>query len=134
MTQYIRTKPEALYCVGVPLILFLILSALLPAFMTPAWQAYLAAVLLACFPTAAIVLGRWQWGRVNQPVLNVVSTLSIVIAAALLGPVVLIANLIALCQDKYPLDPMSKLRIRPLIYGVGIALLLSGVLDTLLVL
>lgn len=134
MTRLIRTKPEALYCVGVPLMLFLLLNAILPVFLTPAWLGYAAALLLACFPTAAIVLGRWQWGRAGHPVLRVVSTLGMALTGVVLGLPLFIANLIALCQDRYPLDPLSPLRIRPLIYGVGIALLLSGLLDTLLVL
>lgn len=133
MTRLIRTKPEALYCVGVPLMLFLLLNAIMPVLMNM-WLGAAASVLLACIPTAALVLGRWQWGRADHPVLKVVSTLVVALTGVVLGLPLFIANLIALCQDRYPLDPLSPLRIRPLIYGVGIALLLSGLLDTLLAL
>lgn len=133
MTRLIRTKPEALYCVGVPLMLFLLLNAIMPVLMNM-WLGAAASVLLACIPTVALVLGRWQWGRADHPVLKVVSTLAVALTGVVLGLPLFIANLIALCQDRYPLDPLSPLRIRPLIYGVGIALLLSGLLDTMLVL
>lgn len=134
MTRFIRSKPEALYCAGVPLILFLLLNALLPTFLAPVWLAVLTCVLLACWPTAAVVLVRWQWGRGQQMALKVFSALAMAIAGAVLGVPVFMANLIALSQDGYPLDPLSRLHIRPLIYGVGAALLLSGLLDTLLAL
>lgn len=131
MSHPIRSKQEAVYFIGISLILFMLLGKLLPLIMPRSpWMVLIQAV-LGCWPCAGFLLGR-QFLQNRQPdLVSILGGIAMYLLGLPAGLPMLVLALIGLCRKQFAVDPLSRLRLHPLVTAVGVTLMITGLLDTL---